>query len=216
MGYLNEVNKIGNKYIRKPKAKFSNWKNELEVMNLLGFHIDLQADGTLEREWIEGETIKELTQEMRRSLISAIEKIHALPKTSITGHDWFAYAHHIDKLSSNEQKLFLDLAHKYQNKDLVVSHNDLNFHNMLWNGKAIIPIDFEWANLNHPYFDYVQFFIAEGINLLEQYDQTVWNELQQLSLLYFTMWTYEAPQEADVLNWRKQYQQLIDKLICKK
>lgn len=216
MGYLNEVNKVGNKYIRIPKAKFSNWKNEYEVMNLLGFHVLLKDDGTLERDWIEGETIKELTPEMRSSLIMAIEKIHALPKTTITSHDWFAYAHHVDKLLKEEQKAFSDLAHKYQDKDLVVSHSDLNFHNMLWNGKEIIPIDFEWANLNHPYFDYVQFFIAEGINLLEQYDQTTWNELLQLSLLYFMMWTYEAPQEADVLNWRKQYQQLINKLMGKK
>lgn len=209
MGYLNNIEKVGNKYVRKPKVKFSFWDNETRVMKRLGFDIKVTDEGGLEREWIEGDLIKDLNPIQKQSLIDAIEKVHKVARHNITTQDWHAYDKHIDVLDQKTKNIFYELSKKYYGQDLVVSHNDINFHNMLWNGKEIILIDYEWANLNHAYFDYVQFYIAEGIKLRDDLDPIVWKELLILSLIYFILWSYEAPQEPEVLEWRSNYENML-------
>lgn len=211
MKCLNEVKKENNKYLRiaDKNDKFINIKNEARVMNLLGFNAFINDDGDLERDWIEGEELKSLSNVQQELLVKAIEEIHSLPIDGLSTHFWSAYDQHIDKLTNIQRQRFIFLSSMYQDKDLVVSHNDLNFHNILWDGNRIIPIDYEWCNLNHPYFDYVQFFISEGIKLRNDLDQKIWNDILELSLYYFIMWSYEMPQIDEVLKWRDSYLDLI-------
>lgn len=211
MECLNKVKKEKEQYVRIPDVDTDivSFENEARVMNMLGFNARLTSDGDLIRDWVDGEELKSLSEEQQRLLVEEIEKIHALPTKGISSHFWKTYIQHINELTDLQKQRFEILSSKYQDKDLVVSHNDLNFHNILWDGKKIIPIDFEWCNLNHPYFDYVQFFIAQGIKLREDLDKKIWNEILELSLYYFVMWTYEMPQVDAVLKWREDYLDLI-------
>lgn len=214
MSCLNTIKHHGNKYIRKPKIKMSNLENEVRALNLLGFKAEIKSNGNLEREWIKGELIKTLNDSQKQMLVNEIEKIHALPQEGFTVHNWRAYEKHVNQLTRMQVKRFNYLADKYQGKDLVVSHNDLNMHNMLWDGEKIIPIDFEWCNLNHPLFDYVQFAIAEGVALKTEYsfshdEHEAYHEIMELSLYYFIMWSYEMPQVKEVIEWRANYWDLI-------
>ncbi len=61
-------------------------------------------------------------------------------------------------------KKYIKLVQKYQFDQLVISHNDLQFKNIITSDKHVFLLDFEWVRLNNPYFDYVCLYINLGIS----------------------------------------------------
>lgn len=202
-GYLNFVQEQDKQYIRVSPKQFSNWNNELLIFKAL--KIDYQVEqNILKRKWFKGQIVDKWTPERLNNLKKEIEKLHNLKIKNLTKHNWLKYQNHKKHLLKDDWEKYLLITNKYKNDPLVVSHNDLNKQNILINQEKIRLIDYEWANLNHQYFDYIQFYIAENIRI-EKLPTAIFNEWVFICLIYFILWSYEMPQNKQVLNWRKEY-----------
>ena len=141
---------------------------------------------------------------MTVSLKEEITKFHNLPQEGLSKHDWFKYENE-SFVSHDIYEKYKALVEKHKDDKMVVSHNDINKENVLWDGKTIRLIDFEWGNINHEYFDYVQFFITESINLLKDYDQQTFADMNFMVLVYFILWTYSIPKHEYISKLRSRY-----------
>ncbi len=108
-------------------------------------------DGYMVMKFIEGIHKKKLDIEMLYNLVDCISTLH--DKVSIKG-DMLNIKEVLhtrnEEIDGALDTLELDI--KYPS-DFVVSHNDLNPMNILWQGSKPILLDFEYASVNSHYFD---------------------------------------------------------------
>lgn len=206
-GYLNYVKEQNGYYVRQSSKQFSNWKNEKLILTTLNIPFEFK-NNILKRPWLPGEIVTNWNTKLLKQLKIAIAKLHQLKITNLSKHDWMKYQQYKHKISKQNWLKFQKLVQKYENDKLVVSHNDINHQNLLVYKNKITLIDYEWANLNHPYFDYVQFYIAENIRI-DDLEENIFQEWLFICLIYFILWTYKMPQNKQVLSWRKQYLQKL-------
>lgn len=206
--YLNTT-KIKWKY----KKKFNDSKrlhNEAFIYKILNIDFKIRGKKII-RKIFEGKTIKSWNTDKKNSLINAIENFHKLPKHNAPIFNWKLYNHFSYVLSDSQFKKFNSLIDKID-KELVLSHNDINNNNLLWNGDYIKLIDFEWASLNHPYFDYVNFYIHEDIILKDNFDQKEWNNVLFLTLCYFLMWSEKHKNVSYIQGLKVKYTKMLNSI----
>ena len=217
-GYLNNSYKIkeNNKTYQKrvPKFNISDWANEKNVYKSIGIKIKYQANGTYTREWIKGRTIKKWNAKKLNSLKNEIEKLHKIKASEIKKHDWKAFDQYKEKINEELYKKYLKNIKEIKKQKTVLSHNDINRKNVIWDGNKIFLIDFEWSRINSIYFDYAQFEIAEKINIMPNYLNN--NEYQimfEAILIFNYLWTFSMPKSNKIKKLRKRYKKLIQKKI---
>ena len=213
-GYLNESSIIyidGKKYLkREPKYELVDWDNEKIVYQKLG--IDFKMDnGILIKEWFDGKCPKVWNKIKINSLKEEIEKFHKLNSEGVTTNDWMKYNNYLDTVSEVNANRFLDIVKGLNNKKFVMTHSDINKHNVLWNDNKIRLIDFEWTTKNHKYFDYAQFEITEGIQLLEAniIKSKEYQDIYFITLMYMYLWTFSTEENSYIKNLRKKYNKKI-------
>jgi len=205
-GYLNKVKITKDKYQKIFKNK-ENLEKETLVYKKLNIPFTV-FNNVLERESFEGKRVSKWDENKKEKLIHEIEKFHKLDKRGFKTFDWFRYTKNKALLSEEDFRVFERIV-KSLEPDLVPSHNDINSHNLLWDGKDIRLIDFEWASLNHHYFDYINFFIFEGIILLKDKDEKLWNDLLFITLCFFLMWAQEHNQSKYIQTLNKKFNKLL-------
>ncbi|ATP59826.1 hypothetical protein [Mesomycoplasma dispar] len=142
--------------IRVANNDFVNWENEKnfiqENSNFLFYD-----QGNFIKKWIEGQILSPENLDLHLGkLFLAISDFHKQKNTKIAKFNW--------QTDVILDKKYISLVEKYQFDSLVISHNDLQFKNIIVSTKAVFLIDFEWIRLNNPYFDYVCLYINLGIS----------------------------------------------------
>lgn len=208
-GYLNKVVITKDKYQKTFKNK-ENLENETLVYKKLNIPFTV-FNNVLKRESFKGKSVFKWDENIKEKLIHEIEKFHILDKSGFKVFDWFRYIKNKDVLSNEDFRLFERIVKRLE-PELVPSHNDINSHNLLWDGKDIRLIDFEWASLNHYYFDYINLFIFEGIILLKDKDEKLWNDLLFITLCFFLMWAEEHNQSKYIRSLKKRFNKLLKEI----
>ena len=138
------------------------------------------ADQTyLVSEYIEGEnlhaTVDKNTQQEISNLLNELQKIE------IADLNQFSYRINCqllcqriaeDCLSQSTANYILNLGCQIDNQDWrpVLCHHDLMAENIILNGKGIYIIDWEYAGMGHPQFDYLRIFTDEQKKSLAVHD----------------------------------------------
>ena len=217
-GYINDSYKIKKNnqtyQQRIPKFHVSDWKNEKNVYQALGWEIQYQDDGSYIRGWIKGKTVKKWNQKKLLSLKMAIAKFHKINPSKIKQHNWKIFDKYKGKISGKLYQKYLENIKQIKKQKTVLSHNDINRKNVIWNGDKIFLIDFEWSRKNSIYFDYAQFEIAEKINIMPNHlDKNEYKIMIETILIFNYLWTFSMPKSYKVKRLRKRYKKLIDKRI---
>ncbi|MDE5553413.1 MAG: phosphotransferase [Malacoplasma sp.] len=150
-----------------------NRNNEAQIIKALndGFYLFLDKDGNAIKKWIEGDKPNFQSfnkKKLLKLLVNEIKRVHAIDisKSSIIKHDYFVFWKKA-KLEEKHAKKYQELYEKYKDLPLVLSHNDINPNNMIYNKsqKRIYLIDFEWGRINNAYWDYANFFRESNLKL---------------------------------------------------
>ncbi len=133
----------------------------LQTSNLIYF----DATGNMIKEWIEAKTFtKHPSQVELNNLFSKIQEFHNLKDISITNKmDYHLYLNNNPKDIYQEHYLKLWSLFEQQ-YSYELSHNDLTVKNILMSKDNITLIDYEWATLNYPWFDYVYYLIHSSLS----------------------------------------------------
>lgn len=211
--WANSIMKSLNTYVKVNHENKNNLLlNESCIYNKRQILSSVDSFGYLTRKWIKGSIIQKWTPEILSSLKIEIEKIHKLDTTSIPIHNWYLYSKYFDNLDKNIIKKYIQIVNQIKSEPLVLSHNDLNFHNVLWDGDKTIPIDFEWSNVNHEWFDYVQFFLVEKI-MLKKYEPNILNKYLFITHVYLFLWTFTCLKYPNIYKIRKTHKKQASKLF---
>lgn len=210
---------------------------ELVIIRVLGLDFIYydEVDGNSIRTWIRGHnpTQADIDHNFLDRLVLAIQPIHAtdlaLLEDKIPLHNDFHFFSipEVLKLKQEFLDLYTALSHKYAHLPKCLSHNDLSLLNVIWDkqNQQLQIIDFEWARINNPYWDYANFlreakidpqywlYLAKIANL----DYPTLVDHLFLTTCFALQWTYCMPvsseilvYRAEVLEWTQYYYDLIN------
>ena len=142
--------KISNQIVKEnlfPKIIYSDHKNSLYVY-----------------EYFEGKELQTLNKELIIMIGSKLKKLHSLDLNKNLNSfesQIYLYIHKINKNKNNKiLKEGIKLYTKLKNNkfDNVVSHNDLNKSNILFNNHKICFIDYDYVSINNRFSDLARIF----------------------------------------------------------
>lgn len=218
-------------FVTKDKKKFQirlgqnneivNRDNEINIINLLPYNYYLYMDkkGNAIKEWLEGINPKFIFNKKRiiKLLSDEIIKLHKIniKDAKLIKHDYFEYyKQSFEKSFPQYCKKYKEILNKHKNLKQVLSHNDINPMNFLYNrkDKKIILIDFEWARINNEYFDVANFFRETNLSCkwLEfmcnkmSLDYEIMKEFVFVSTFFAYQWTYAIAETKKSLAYRDQ------------
>lgn len=183
-----------------------------------------ETNGNAIKSWFEGKnpTIKECQNDsFIKKFAIALKKIQKIPPDKkITTRDFNCF----EKISNfkgceNLLKKYKEIINKHAPMNEVVSHNDLRPENLVWNNKKVIFLDFEWATLNHKYWDLANFLreikypIKKLKTMLEKYfkdiDYKILCEFLFACTTFAYQWTFFPKTSASILMYRKNTKKLM-------
>ncbi|MCR8613350.1 MAG: phosphotransferase [Mycoplasma sp.] len=204
--------------IRIPHTKMANWDNESRIYSAIhdkeSFYYD-NYSGIMLKKWIKGEIITKWTKQKEDSLFKSLIEFHKIKVDNVEKHDWHKYDDFFSKLEDNlstqnkyKGKLkskYNELLTKYKDEKLVISHNDISGKNMLWNGKEVILIDFEWVRMNSEYFDFAHIFVTEGVDFKSQnLDKEKLKDYKFLVNTFSLLWVLSVDQTREMRTIKKR------------
>ena len=152
--------------------------------------------------------------------IDLFHKSHKL-NNQILKHDFFQYINKTN-LTLEQKNIYKYLVKMFfDDKKLVMSHNDINPDNILTNQKEkILFIDFEYARLNIPEWDIINYLREVNLSKIKifiisrfikiKYQKII--QLIYLSLLYSLQWSYSIKENKKINNYRNNLIEQINKL----
>lgn len=198
-----------------------NRKNEFNILSTIkdNNYIFIDKDGNAIKKWINGYTPKFIfnKKKLLKLLTLEIIKLHDIniEKSKIIKHDYYSFFNQTIFFDEIDKDMYLKLVKKYEKLDLVLSHNDINPKNMIYNPKTqkIILIDFEWGRLNNKYWDIANFFRETNLKIkwlnymlsfCEDIDKSVMYEFLYLCTNFAYQWTFGMKETKKILNYRKK------------
>ncbi|MDE5617767.1 MAG: phosphotransferase [Ureaplasma sp.] len=143
--------------------------NEKNIINLVGFNkyfLYLDERGNAIKKWIFGKTLlrKNIDEEFINLLLTEIDYLHSIKyNEQILKHNYTDVLKN-KKISKKYLNIYSKCLNILDDKKWVLSHNDLNLQNMIFNHNKIIFIDYEWSRINHPLWDIVNFVRETKLN----------------------------------------------------
>lgn len=126
-------------------------------------------------------------------IIDEIQQVHCKKvKHKIKQQDWFEWIEY-NVLDSKVLSYFYKINNKIKNDPKVFTHHDLNAANILVNNNDVFLIDWEWARLDSPYFDFATLALNEHVDekLLIKYanlDEKRLDYYKFMILVFSHMW----------------------------
>ncbi|WP_027122341.1 phosphotransferase [[Mycoplasma] imitans] len=197
--------------------------NEYQVIQLLKNDLFIyfdQSTGDCIKKWIPGKEVDYFDKTRLDNLARAIKKIHQVDinNCSVLPIDYYSGFENA-KLSTRHRKLYQHLINKYKDLPKILTHSDLNAHNMLVDqNDQIHLIDFEWSRINNPYFDLAN-MARESLNLDQAYylvdsygglDRNIFNDFLIISCLFALIWTYNMAQTDKIIAYRNDVQKRLE------
>lgn len=213
-GYVNDSFLItidGKKYQKRvPKIKVANWENEEKVYEKMGIPVEFKENGVFIKEWIEGHTVETWNEEKLISLQNEIRNMHSKSHVDIIEHDWLIVSEFKNRIPEILWDDFLNKVSEIKKHTKVLSHNDINKNNVIWDGKKITLIDFEWARANSVYFDYAQFEVAEGTNIMPiNLDINIYKDVKKAIIIFNYLWTFSLKDSEKIIRLRNEYEKML-------
>lgn len=212
-GYVNNVYLFNYKQMvysaKIPRHKVNHWPSESAIVKkLFKKSWTDPTRGVVIRPWINGSTIEVWDKAKLASVETQIRKLQRVKVPRLIKHNWFLYDEYSKHLLIEDYHTYKKLVKKYSKDKLVVSHNDIHRKNVIWDGRRIHLIDYEWVNLNNKYFDYAAFYVAEGIKLKTQ-NKTKLNNMIFMATVYFYLWTFSMPMSKKISKLKRHYRKLL-------
>lgn len=170
-------------------------------------------NGNAIKKWIPGHnpTNQEINSDaFLKAFAATLKKLHSAPiSKNMIKHEYELYLNQA-KLSKKHLVKYTSLLIKYKDMKFVLSHNDLNADNLLFDGKKVTFIDFEWARINFDYWDCAN-FIREcklpdrSIKKLAKYCNLDYNILMDWIYLctnFAYQWTFGMPLTWKIFKYR--------------
>ncbi len=132
----------------------------------------------------------------KKTLKNIIKELQIVHKKSINqtikAQDWFEWISY-NVLEPNVLRLFYQTADKIKDDIKTFTHHDLNAQNILVKNGKIFLIDWEWARIDSPYFDFATLALNDNVDqkLLIKYahiDETKLNDYKFMILVFSHMW----------------------------
>ena len=185
-----------------PKTEFFDW--DVKITNYLeGYHSIVDED--LNTDFFKAfvNTLKELHSIKLKdydnfkpmSMHSEIDKFEGLAKRSIT--------------TKTQRDFVLSIADEIEKDDQVLCHRDLLYGNIMYNGKDVKLIDFEYSGFSSKYWDLGNFICESNMNeeqrleFINLYDGADEKRVRKAQLLVNYLWTYWG-----IVNNSKDYEEL--------
>lgn len=185
-----------------PKTEFFDW--DVKITNYLeGYHSIIDED--LNTDFFKAfvNTLKELHSIKLKdydnfkpmSMHSEIDKFEGLAKRSIT--------------TKTQRDFVLSIADEIEKDEQVLCHRDLLYGNIMYNGKDVKLIDFEYSGFSSKYWDFASFICESNMDekqrleFISLYDGADEKRVRKAQLLVNYLWTYWG-----IVNNSKDYEEL--------
>ncbi|WPL39110.1 choline kinase [Malacoplasma iowae] len=202
--------------------------NEFNILKIIknDLFVYLNDDGDGIKKWINGYTPKFIIKKKKllKNLALKIKQLHSTDISkaeNILYHDYYSFFEksksYIDQIDID---LYKKLIAKYNNLDLVLSHNDINPKNMIYDPKTkeIYLIDYEWGRINNRYWDIANFYRDSNLKLKDlNYITNLYGDLDiqtMYNFVYITtnfaiQWTYGMQETKKIIKYRKKLNKRI-------
>lgn len=183
-----------------------------------------ETNGNSIKIWFEGKnpTIKECRSDLFiKEFAATLRKFQKIkPDKKISTRNFYCFEK-ISNFKGCEKllKKYKEIIEKYEPMNEVVSHNDLRPENLVWNNKKVIFLDFEWATLNHKYWDLANFLreikypISDLKTMLKKYfkdvDYKILCEFLYVCTTFAYQWTFFPETSNSILKYRKNTKKLM-------
>lgn len=231
-GFTNNCYLVMNTKNEKYQVRVGNDKisrnNETIILNALkdkgGFIYYDVNNGNAIKKWFIGKTPSITTCKTNvflNSFAKELTKLQKLPAdNNISKRNFYMFEKiaNFNGLKKQFNKYF-EIIEKHKNLPLVVSHNDLRPSNLIWNGKNLKFIDFEWATLNNCYWDLCNFLreIEFPIKKIKKVLKMYFKNLDYKTVLEFLFattffayqWTFFPDKSKNIIQYRKNTKRLM-------
>ncbi|MGL5438115.1 MAG: phosphotransferase [Metamycoplasmataceae bacterium] len=174
-------------------------------------------NGDYIKKWIEGETLKKanICYDFWKDIfyqISNMQKID-IKDLNIKKLEYFVEDHKVDTRLKEAFKYYENIIKEEINEDnLVLTHNDVSQNNIIVSDNKFYLIDFEWATLNHNYWDMGNIIKDLEINKEEIEEEVFFNDFDKEKLFkiifcthfYTYFWTHKVPNTKRIEQYREE------------
>ncbi|MGL4183894.1 MAG: phosphotransferase [Metamycoplasmataceae bacterium] len=202
---------IYNKFINRKLEKIIEFSLYKEII----FFWD--ENGDYIKKWIEGKTLKKenVSYSFWKDIFYQILNMQKvdIKNLNIEKLEYFVENHKVDsRLIEAFQYYETIIKEEIHNYDLVLTHNDVSQNNIIVSDNKFYLIDFEWATLNHNYWDIGNIIKDLEINKNEIEEETFFNDFDKEKLFkiifcthfYTYFWTHKVPNTKRIEEYREQ------------
>lgn len=185
-----------------PKTEFFDW--DVKITDYLeGYHSILDED---------------LNTAFFKSFVSTLKTLHSIKLEDYKNFNPMSMHSEIDKFESlakrsittkTQREFVLSIADEIEQDEQVLCHRDLLYGNIMYNGKDVKLIDFEYSGFSSKYWDFASFICESNMNeeqrleFISLYDGADEKRVRKAQLLVNYLWTYWG-----IVNNSKEYEEL--------
>ena len=172
--------------------------------------------GNFIKKWYVGHTLtkQDLNEEVWQKIIDITKQLQALEikELNLTPPTYILYEHIVPNNLIPALWAYKRIINTIVLKDAtVLSHNDFSGNNTIYtNDNKIILMDFEWASLNHPYWDIsnlikdleLNYEDIENVAALKQYDFKLLVQIIFAAHYFTYFWTYKVEDTPPIAKYR--------------
>ncbi|AZZ65354.1 hypothetical protein DMC14_000915 [Metamycoplasma phocicerebrale] len=180
--------------IRIPKkTNMYDYETERKIIKNFKDYLFIK-DGIIIKKWFPGADLFQikLNSKVIYSILNCIKNFQSL-NIEVKKFNW-------NKFRIYDKK-YHELLHGYKDDELVLSHNNIQKHNIIINKYGFVKlVDFENSSLNNPYFDLVSLYLYAGLDkntIIEFFDL---NEQKFNDFIYLINTYREAEYKKDYCN----------------
>lgn len=205
-----------------------NRANEFNILKIIknDLFIYLNENGDGIKRWINGYPPKFIfnKNELLKKLAKKIKELHSTNISNVKNiliHDYYCFFDISKKYMEDiDINLYEKMVDNYKDLDKVLSHNDINPKNMIYDPKTkeIYLIDFEWGRINNKYWDIANFYRDSNLKIRHlNYITKLYGDLDlqtMYNFVYITtnfaiQWTYGMNQTKKIIKYRKKLNKRI-------
>ena len=185
-----------------PKTEFFDW--DVKITDYLeGYHSIVDED---------------LNTDFFKSFVNALKELHSIKLEDNQNFKPMSMHREIDKFESlakrsittdTQREFVLSIADEIEKDEQVLCHRDLLYGNIMYNGKDVKLIDFEYSGFSSKYWDLGNFICESNINeeqrleFISLYEGADEKRVRKAQLLVNYLWTYWG-----IVNNSKEYEEL--------
>ncbi len=198
-GYTNNnclIKTINGSYILRTPIKSHDFVNEFNAYKnyqKIKFYQFDQKSGVYIKPFLEAKHPQLSNKKHLQLIIDEVKQVHSKNITyPIKEQDWFEWIEY-NVLDSKVLSLFYKINNKIKNDPKSFTHHDLNQANILIKDNRVFLIDWEWARIDSPYFDFATLALNDKVDeqLLIQYanlDAQKLDNYKFMILVFSHMW----------------------------